>query len=502
MSDAPLNLIIITSDQMRGDAPAFMGNPDCKTPNLDRFAKKGIVFSKHFTVHGKCVPSRIAIDTGRYSHTDGFRCIFEDNHLPPGSPDLLESLKNAGYESAYFGHNHIWQEFWGDNIKGQGKVDYHSFTKDYFQHMLEKEWPVEQPGLDSVKPMEMNDGFDYEGRTEGPLTGFRDDNRTAQAIHYLTKVRDRSRPFYMQLNFGKPHTPYTVEEPYFSMYDRQALQALPHDLPENAPLPIQKMREVRTGLDATDAELREIQAVYYGMVTKVDVLFGKLLDVIESEALFENTVILFTTDHGDFAGQYGLSEKWDTAMQDCIMHVPFVLWAPGLSGGRRIEDSMSEHVDIAPTIIDLLGLKKNPKWGIHGESLVPVIRGEKTKDIVFADGGHEQEMIERFNAKLHRERKGRTIRATAGKQQTYHDFPETMARTCMARTDRWKLVVRLKGGNELYDMQNDPHEMQNLWGRHEQDADLKNVVAELMMKIIEWRLRTDTDRPWQENVGA
>src|SRR3989339_1101898 len=109
------NLILITSDEMRGDCPGFQGNPDCRTPCLDTFAKDGVIFTNHFAVHGKCVPSRISIATGRYPHTDGFRTITQ--HLPPDQPDLLKLLKTNGYETAVFGHNHVWEDFWGDNTR-------------------------------------------------------------------------------------------------------------------------------------------------------------------------------------------------------------------------------------------------------------------------------------------------------------------------------------------------------------------------------------------------
>ncbi|MBD3244203.1 MAG: sulfatase-like hydrolase/transferase, partial [Chitinivibrionales bacterium] len=219
MPDKPLNVIVITSDEMRADCLGFMGNAVCRTPSADSLAPKGVVFANHFTVHGKCVPSRIAMQTGRYCHTDGFRTI--NLHLPSDQPNLLGALKQQGYESAVFGHNHVWEDFWGeDNRKSSGYVDYHSYTKDYFWHLLDREWPVPQPGPDSVKPKDLSQhGFDYAGRIDEPLTGFCDDNRAEQAIHYLKEARDRTRPFYLHLNFGKPHPSYRIEEPYFSMYD-------------------------------------------------------------------------------------------------------------------------------------------------------------------------------------------------------------------------------------------------------------------------------------------
>jgi arylsulfatase A-like enzyme len=494
VSDRPYNVIVLTSDEMRGDTPGYMGNPDCRTPCLDRFAAKGVAFRNHYTVHGKCVPARVAMMTGRYCHTDGFRTIHQ--HLPPDQPNLLGKLKELGYESAVFGINHVWETLFASNEKSEGYADYHSFVGHYHE-MAFREFPVPEPGPDSVEPMALPPGFDYAGRIEEKITGFSDDACTEQAIDYLTRTRERSRPFYMQLNLSAPHPKYRVEEPWFSMYDRERIQAWPHELPDAAPLPYRSMREIRTGVEDQDRAFREVQCTYYGMVNKVDSLQGKVLDAIEAEGLFKDSIVVYTVDHGDFAGQYGLVEKWDTCMADCIMHVPLIVWAPGLPHGVWVE-SLSEHTDLAATVLDLLGVE--PDWGIHGESLLPIIRGERRKEAVFADGGHEEEMWARFNWP-DRDREGRP-RSIDGKQRTYRDCPEAMSRAKMVRTERWKLVMRLVGGNELYDMQADPWELHNLWGRHEGDPELRKVVLGLQQRLIEWCLRTDTDRPFQEDVGA
>jgi choline-sulfatase len=301
----------------------------------------------------------------------------------------------------------------------------------------------------------------------------------------------------MQLNVSRPHPVYAVEEPYFSMYDRAGIRAWPHELPQGAPLHMRRMREVRTAAGPGEAAFREIQAVYYGMITKVDVLLGRLFDAIGEQGLFEDTVVIFTADHGDFAGQHGLVEKWDTCMSDCILHVPMVLRAPGLPSGARV-DALTQHVDVPSTVLELLGAA--PDWGVHGRSMLPAIEGRTVRDAVFADGGHEEDMRGRFS--FGEPEGGGPARPLDGKQLTYRDSPETMARTKMVRTGRWKLVVRTAGGNELYDMQADPSELVNLWGKQAEDAELARVVADLQLRMIEWCLETDTDRPRQEKVGA
>jgi arylsulfatase A-like enzyme len=116
---------------------------------------------------------------------------------------------------------------------------------------------------------------------------------------------------------------------------------------------------------------------------------------------------------------------------------------------------LSEHVDIVPTVLDLLGLSRQPQWGMQGESLLPMLSGQGSKRAVFADGGHEQEMWARFNCEASEWGK------LSGKQQTYQRYPESMARTKMVRSEDWKLIIRLAGENELYDLRRDPDEMDN-----------------------------------------
>ena len=490
-----MNLILITADEMRADCTGFGGHPLRPTPCLDRIAAKSVVCSHHFTQHGKCVPSRASMLTGRYSHTDGSRAINHECTIPDGAPNLHLALKRLGYETAFFGHNHTHENLLnGKNGKGENIADYHSYSEEHFAELNNRIWPV--PAQSLFPPPAPDPCIETSCITD-PITGFCDENKAAQAIHYLTNVRDRSRPFYLHLNLGNPHPPYRVEEPFFSMFDRGDIEPYPISLPKNAPLPLRAMRGRRGGDKMTDSSARELLAVYLGMIAKVDSLIGRVLDAVEKEGLFENSLVIFTSDHGDFAGQYGLPEKWDTCMQDCLLRIPMILCAPGLK--PSCFDGLSEHVDIPPTVLDLLGVTPEPEWGIHGTSLVEQMNGGQSKDFVFADGGHEDAMIRRFNTPVtHTLADGTSVLATEGKQLTYSEEPESMSRTKMVRSRDWKLVVRLAGGNELYHLPSDPFEMNNLYGHPEHAT----ISAHLMEALVLWSLRTDTDRPFLTQVGA
>ncbi|MFP4224957.1 MAG: sulfatase-like hydrolase/transferase [Phycisphaeraceae bacterium] len=489
MTDQP-NLIILCSDEMRGDCTGFAGNPDVRTPHLDRFAQQATVFEQHFANFPKCVPSRISLMTGRYCHTDGYRTI--QQHMRPEQPDLLGALRERGYQAAVFGKNHCW-----DDARWESHLDYASHREPYGEQFAELETRCKKARDEASMGSEGDKVKHGAWHYLGDVPYFATDELIAdQAVDFLTQQRDRNRPFFLQVNLEAPHPPYTVEEPYFSMYDRDRIERWPCRLPENAPLPLRAQRACRTGLEDDPEMAAEVQATYYGMISKVDAQLGRVLDAIEREGLEENSIILFWADHGDYAGQYGLGEKWDTSFADCLTRVPMVIHAPGWEGGKRVGE-LSDHADLCPTLCHLLGI--DPLPGMHGHDLTPTLAGEPVRDAVFSEGGHEDEMLTRAKQDI-----GRWMlpaKAEGGhfpKTSTYYEYPDSMARARMVRTRDWKMVVRVRGGSELYDLRTDPWELCNRWD----DRSLDAVKLELYEKLAVWTLETDTDQPFQKSVGA
>jgi arylsulfatase A-like enzyme len=499
----PPNILIITADELRGDCTGFAGNRDVRTPHLDQLAASGTVLEKHFVPFPKCVPSRVAMLTGRHPHTDGLRTVKEANHVPAGRPNLVECLRHNGYETAVLGLNHVWTQdaFYGAgaqlNKKGAGVVDYTSFTDGPLQAMATTPRTY-QPGTPRQLPdYPVGQNMGEFGLRTGEQSAFSDDNRADQACLYLRQVRDPSKPFYLQLNLSRPHPPYHVHEPFYSMYDPASITPFPHQLPRNAALPLRAQRTWRTGDAVPTAILREVQALYYGMISAMDALVGRVLATLDELGLRDNTLILFCSDHGDYAGQYGLIEKWDGSLQDCLLHVPCVLSGPGIPRGSRVS-SLTELIDTPATILDYLGIAVPARWVMHGQSLLPAIHGGPARDAVFASGGHEASMRARFNADPWECHNGTQVKATAGKQLTYAQCPDAMARCKMVRTADWKLIVRETGDNELFHLAEDPHEMVNLY----QDFKYSEVVCLLQERLLRWTLSTDTDLPFIADVAG
>lgn len=499
-----MNILLITADEMRADCAGFAGNPDVKTPHLDRLAASGTVFENHFTPFPKCVPARCAMHTGRYTHTDGLRTVMAANHLPKGSPNLGEFLRSNGYETAVLGLNHLWEPDWffgsGENANkpGAGVTEYHSFTEGPLAElaMRERRYPsgAERDGIGPASLRQA--GLDFRPLDTGMRRGFLDENRADQAKLFLGKIRDPQKPFFLQLNLSKPHPAYRIHEPWYSLYHPDRIRPFPFDLPRRAPLSLAAQRQWRTGESIPREAAKEIQAVYYSMISFVDDLVGSVLAELDARGLRESTLVIFTSDHGDYAGQFGLVEKWDASLHDCLLNVPFIMSGPGVPAGHRFA-GLSEHVDLPATICDFLHLVPPPEWNWHGTSLKPALEGKSVKEAVFADGGHEASMRARFDTPGWEEKCGARLKTTDGKQLTYKKCPDAMARCKMVRTQEWKLVVRETGDHELYDLKNDPDELDNI--HSEAPAD---IVRDLQTTLLQWCLRTDTDRPFLSTFRA
>lgn len=492
------NLLILCTDQFRGDCLGARGlNPDIRTPHMDALAGRGVMMADHFCTFPKCVPSRVSLMTGRYCHTDGYRDIHQ--HLPFGTPDLLSTALAAGYEAALIGHNHCWENLLeashappelAPGRRGL-RIDHHSWTAAlrpvWDAHKARQLEPPAEFDPHHLGVPNLRTHYDYIGRHRA----WADECYVEQAARFFHDVHDRGRPFFLQVNLGKPHTPYEAKEPFFSMYDRASIRPYPRGVPAPTPLAYAAQRRHRTGMSevADERVLREVQATYYAMCSQVDAQMGEILGSLASAGLAEETVVLLWSDHGDFAGQYGLVEKWDTAFCDGLMHTLCVLAGPGLPRGRRV-DALSDSTDLAPTLAQLLGLPAIP--GVHGSSLLPVIEGRAPgRTAVFADGGHDASA--RHAMSLTPDRPGENA-----KQTTYRREPESMARAQMVRTRTHKLVVRETGDHELYDLINDPFELRNLHG----DPASAGTRADLLGRLAEWNLRTLPDRPEITRVGA
>ncbi|MTI58973.1 MAG: DUF4976 domain-containing protein [Firmicutes bacterium] len=315
-----------------------------------------------------------------------------------------------------------------------------------------------------------------------------------KAIEYIKS--NPENPFMLYLPTLMPHCPYHAPKGYHDMYD-------PDDIPDLRPICetakpdfYQKIRESRNLDKVSDEQLRDINAKYLGMISYVDSIYGKLFDVLEETGLADDTAIFMFSDHGDWAGDYGLVEKWPAGLDDTLTRVPLIAKIPGGAKGHVVEECV-QHFDIMPTVLELAGIE--PEHSIYAKSLLPQLRGEdgEPERCVFAEGGYDQpqdkwcfEGRKQVHAPLLTEES-----IYYPKIKLQQEEPYTVCRSTMIRTTDYKLIYRTQQLNELYNLKKDPRELNNVY-EHQDYIEVRN---ELERKMLKWYIETADAPEWKNH---
>ncbi len=473
------NIVIYLPDSMRGDAVSLGGlvNSDIKTPNIDQVAKEGVAFTNCFTVNTVCVPSRCCAFTGQYVHSNGHRGLYQ--LLQPHEENLFKFLKDNDYNVIWVGRNDLFSKELGKiSVSKRIKVNrsFHYKSNPHPEnHYLRK-------------------SFYYGERTKEEAKDI-DYYLIQDTLKYLDS--DLKTPFCLYVSLYFPHPPYTVEEPYFSMYDRDKIPTPIRSKLDDKPEFMRVIHE-RYGLtNLKEDDFKEILATYYGMVTRVDDQLGEILNKLKEIGEYENSAISIFSDHGDFTGNYGLTEKWPNAFQDCLTRVPLIMKIPGVKPKAKIFNQLVQSIDIFPTILDIAQIKT--PYTHFGKSLMPIIKGEKEKirDAVFAEGGYDLREPQCFETII-KNPNDPNIGIYYEKTNIPQEQPLTVARSVMIRTLEWKLILRSAGKEELYNLGTDPNELYNLI-----DSSTNEVTKnDLKEKLIRWYLRTSDNSDWKRKRFA
>lgn len=469
------NLVLLCPDELKAAALGLYGGLAQTSPYLDRASRGAAVFTQCHTVHPKCVPSRAALLTAQYPHVGGHRTL--QLHVRAGEPNLIRELRQHGYQTALVGKNHVVEP-------------------DILPETFDRWFP--DGGRNTLEPadggMRLPRGTYWVGEDPVLLEEWRDRVNTRQALNWIERERDPARPFFLWLNWDSPHPPYKVPAPYYGRTDRSRVAIPPRDDYRGKPAYLRRLAETYGVSGLSDDDWREIAATYLDMVTFIDAEVQLFTERLQQMGLTENTIVALWSDHGDFAGEHQLPEKWDTSFYDCITRVPLIIWAPGRVAPRR-SDALVESIDLLPTLLELAGVPV-PR-GLQGRSLGPILRGEaqEHRDLVFCQGGQETEMFDRVVAA---NAKPRPCQAYQMKQQALVDEPSINARAKMIRDRRWKYCWRIGGPEELYDLQDDPHELTNLAGDARHAATLETYRLKLIGKLVE----AETVSPYQDFLEA
>lgn len=459
------NIIFILLDQLRSDSVGTFGHSMVRTPNMDKLAGEGAAFENCFVQHTVCTPSRCSIMTGWYAHVRGHRTL---NHLlHKDEPNLMKYLKDAGYWVEWHGKNDLMDyESFVESVDHKGKLT--MTGKTFIDNPWEKDHPLRK-------------SFYFGERIESEVVDH-DYCCIENAINFIQQ-RPEEKPFFLYLPLLYPHPPYNIEEPYFSMYDRNEVPAPAAVNYDVRPRFYRKYHTVH-GMDRVDEKMqREIIATYYGMITRTDMLIGKLLDTMEKQGLKDNTAIVICSDHGDYTCDYGLVEKWWCGLTDNLVKVPLIISYPGMSKKGQKFEHLVESIDLFPTILDLAGIKEYHTQ--YGKSLLPLVEGQTTehRECVFAEGGHHPQDLHCREDILGDEVIGGIYYPKTS--YPYEDF-SYMHRAAMARTAKWKYIKHLTDVAELFDLEADPREENNL----ALDPVYKGVIQEMESKLLNWYMQT------------
>lgn len=484
------HIIIFNPDEMRSDALAHLGNPAAVTPNLDRFAAEdGVSFSRAYCQNPVCVPSRCSFFTGLYPHVRGHRTM--SYLLHPGEDSLLKELKQSGY--------YVWMNDRNDLTAGQipGWTESHADEIYYGGQAPAAPGPVD-PGLRG-EPGGKQYYSHYEGELKLDAQGRNyngDDEVVDAAIRRLAHPVD-DRPMCLFLGLIFPHTPYRVEEPYFSAIDRSKLP--PRVLPEQCSGKARILSQIRKyqGMDQyTEADWAELRAVYLGMCMKVDALFGKLVDALKELDLYDNCAIFFLSDHGDFTGDFSLAEKAQNTFEDCLSRVPLLIKPPkGVPVTPGIHPGLTELVDFYATAMDFAGV--TPNHNHYGISLRASLADHslRHRSYAFCEGGRNpgEPQCDEYHSS-----------GPNGPSPWSPYWPKMMAQLddeahskgIMMRSERYKYVSRTGGRDELYDMEEDPQETTN----RIDDPTLEPVVTRMRLDMLKWLQRTADIVPYETDA--
>ncbi|MFT4727725.1 MAG: arylsulfatase A-like enzyme [Granulosicoccus sp.] len=497
------NFLFFITDQQRADWLGCMGHPVVRTPNIDAIAAQGVRFENFHVASPVCMPNRASLLTGRFPSVHGLRQ--NGCRLPLSANTFVDVLAAGGYRTATIGKSHLqpftglppwrpeteigrlvseaWKPMDGnyaqeepESYQSEGRYDidtpYYGYQHvdmitahgdrcgGHYQQWFRDQRPDWEALHDDANELPHDYTCPQAYRTPIPEELYPTSWVADQAVEYISSNNNDDTPFFTFVSFPDPHHPFNPPGKYWDMYSPDEFELeVPYDAHKNPTPPLKWLEQnwrdgskpmtKQTAQRLSDQQIKEAMALTAGMITCVDDAIGRVIDALKASGQFENTVICFNSDHGDYLGQFNLLLKGLLPFRS-INRVPFI-WSDPAHRKEAVSDSMVSTVDLSATILDRAGLE--PYRGIQGKSFRPTI-----------DNGaeHRDDLLVEFND---------------GAAKFGFSKP---ARVRSVISKRWRFSLYLdEDWGELYDLKNDPNETQNLWD----DADHAQVRSELSMRL-------------------
>ncbi|MFQ5957836.1 MAG: alkaline phosphatase family protein [Alphaproteobacteria bacterium] len=481
----PLNVLFITPDQWRGECLSALGHPTVRTPHIDALAADGVQFTGHFSQCSPCGPSRASLLTGMYLMNH--RSVRNGTPLDGRFTNLALEARKTGYDPGLIGYTDTSvdpRNYDSDHpvLRAGYEGVLPGFTPlllmptqpvAWVRHLADKGYDVPEVPFDAFKPENGHEAVGGFGPFDAPARLRAEDSDTAYcadtALDFIS--RERRNPWFLHLVFLRPHPPYIAPAPYNRLYR-------PEDVPgfsraataeeEARQHPFLELRLYGKGSVAhmDEREQRLLRATYYGMMTEVDDHIGRIVAYLKENGLYDDTLIVVTSDHGDTLGDHWLVGK--ETYFDSVYYVPLVVRAPGRAydaGRGRVVDAFTENVDVMPTILDLIGCEVPVQC--DGHSLAP-----------FLDGGAPQ----RWRREVHWEYDFRDVDDASAEVELGLTFDQCAL--AVIRDRRYK-YVHFSGLPPLFfDIANDPGELCNLADDPAHGA----TVLDYAQRMLSWRM--------------
>ncbi len=461
------NLLFLWTDEQRADTMAAYGNRRIHAPNLNRLADQSTVFRNAYVTQPVCTPNRAAVMTGLWPHTSG--CTTNNIPLPADAPCMNELVGGDDYRTAYMGKWHLGDEIFAQHGFEEwvgiedGYASYYGPDRDRKARSDYHHWLVER----GYKPSQKNT-FSRSFAAGLPIEHCKPQFLETRACDFLR--RNRNEPFMLNVNFLEPHMPFTGP-----LNDEHAPKEVPlppnfdDPLEENEPLRYRLLQAAYKKQYPNEQVIRALIRKYWGLVTQVDRSVGVILDTLEQLGLADNTIVVYTSDHGDMMGSHHLVAK--TVMYEESTRIPWLIRTPGQTEQQVIENPVSQ-IDLVPTLLDLMGSDVGET--LPGKSLVPAIHDNKpTDDHVFIEwnpgcGFKAPKQVDFATSeeikRVEQESTRSVISPDGGK-------------LCLSDLDRC----------QLFNLRQDPHETTNLFDSGQHD----NVIARLTKRIHAWQESVD-----------
>lgn len=427
------NLLVILTDQHNPRFSGPYGHSLVRTPHMDRLAEEGVTFDSCYTNCPLCVPARMSFMTGRYVHNIGVW----DNCAPLAEDAVTwaHRLRNAGYRAALsgkmhfrgFDHLHGFEEQLAYDINARNAPH----KPDFWSQVTPKTFPPRRfPGYRSGSSKEI----------------VADEAVTKAAVRYLREETGKEESWALVVGLVSPHPPFVAPSEYCALYDPQEI-----DLPEFPDALLQRLhpaqrrrRGAEPGDRIPDEVIRGIRATYYAQVTYVDDKIGQLIDALEDSGQREQTVVVYTSDHGEMMGEHDMWAK--SSFLDDSCRVPLIINWPGrFPGSRRVKENVS-LVDLVATLVDMSGAQSD-----RAAAQIDALDGESMLGLL-----DDSQMPSQW------------------KDEAFSEFyaAGSVAPSAMLRKGKWKLNYYYHEPAELYDMETDPRELRDL-GREAEFAEVR-----------------------------